>query len=53
MGPHRTTAWRRSPSSRISQSVVSVGCDHADPELKAETMLTADQRAALQSDLDA
>ncbi len=29
-----------------------VGCDHPDPELNHETALTADQRAALQADLE-
>ena len=31
---------------------VAIGCDHPDPELSHETKLTAEQRAALQSDLD-
>ena len=31
---------------------VAIGCDHPDPELSAETTLTAGQRSALQSDLD-
>jgi len=35
------------------QAPVAVGCDHPDPELKHETALTADQRAALQADLEA
>ena len=35
------------------QAPVAVGCDHPDPELKHETTLSADQRAALQADLDA
>jgi len=35
------------------QAPVAVGCDHSDPELKHETVLTAEQRAALQADLDA
>jgi hypothetical protein len=29
-----------------------IGCDHTDPELRHETPLTAEQRAALQHDLD-
>jgi hypothetical protein len=32
---------------------VAVGCDHPDPELRHETKLTGDQRAALQADLEA
>ena len=36
-----------------SQAPVAVGCDHPDPELKHETTLSADQRAALQADLEA
>ena len=35
------------------QAPLAVGCDHPDPELKHETTLNADQRAALQADLDA
>jgi hypothetical protein len=35
------------------QAPVAVGCDHPDPELKHETALTAEQRAALQADLEA
>ena len=35
------------------QAPLAVGCDHPDPELKHETTLTADQRAALQADLEA
>jgi hypothetical protein len=31
---------------------VAIGCDHPDPELKHETILTDAQRAALQADLD-
>jgi hypothetical protein len=31
---------------------VAVGCDHPDPELKHETALTAEQRSALQADLE-
>ncbi len=34
------------------QAPLAVGCDHPDPELNHETALTAEQRAALQSDLD-
>ena len=34
------------------QAPVTLGCDHPDPELSAETTLTAEQRAALQHDLD-
>jgi hypothetical protein len=30
---------------------VAIGCDHPDPELRQETALTAEQRAALQEDL--
>ena len=33
------------------EAPLAVGCDHADPELRHETKLTPDQRAALQSDL--
>jgi hypothetical protein len=36
-----------------TKAPVAVGCDHPDPELKHETALSADQRAALQADLDA
>ncbi len=36
-----------------TQAPLAVGCDHPDPELKHETTLTANQRAALQADLDA
>jgi len=36
-----------------SQAPLAVGCDHSDPELKHETMLTAEQRAALQADMEA
>ena len=32
---------------------VAVGCDHADPELRHETTLSVEQRAALQADLGA
>jgi hypothetical protein len=35
------------------QAPLAVGCDHPDPELKHETTLSADQRAALQADLEA
>jgi len=35
------------------QAPLAVGCDHPDPELHHETTLTADQRAALQADLEA
>jgi hypothetical protein len=35
------------------QAPVAVGCDHPDPELKHETTLSAEQRAALQQDLEA
>jgi hypothetical protein len=34
------------------QAPVAIGCDHPDPELRHETQLTAEQRAALQHDLD-
>jgi hypothetical protein len=34
------------------QAPVAIGCDHPDPELGHETPLTAEQRAALQRDLD-
>jgi hypothetical protein len=34
------------------QAPVAVGCDHPDPELRHETTLTTDQRAALQRDLE-
>jgi len=33
------------------QAPLAVGCDHADPELRHETQLTAEQKAALQRDL--
>jgi hypothetical protein len=36
-----------------TQAPLAVGCDHPDPELKHETTLTAEQRAALQADLEA
>jgi hypothetical protein len=35
------------------QAPLAIGCDHPDPELRHETKLTPEQRAALQSDLDA
>ncbi|HSD66812.1 MAG TPA: DUF3501 family protein [Vicinamibacteria bacterium] len=35
------------------QAPLAVGCDHPDPELKHETTLSAEQRAALQADLEA
>ncbi len=35
-----------------SEAPVAVGCDHPDPELRHETALTAEQRAALQADLE-
>jgi len=35
-----------------AQAPLAIGCDHADPELHHETTLTAEQRAALQHDLD-
>ena len=35
-----------------SEAPVAVGCDHPDPELRRETALAPEQRAALQSDLD-
>ena len=31
---------------------VAIGCDHPDPELRHETLLTREQREALQHDLD-
>jgi hypothetical protein len=34
------------------QAPVAIGCDHPDPELRHETPLTAEQRTALQRDLD-
>jgi hypothetical protein len=34
------------------QAPVAIGCDHPDPELRHETVLTAEQRQALQHDLD-
>ena len=36
-----------------AEAPVAVGCDHPDSELKHETTLTAEQRAALQQDLEA
>ena len=36
-----------------TQAPLAVGCDHPDPELKHETTLSAEQRAALQADLEA
>ena len=36
-----------------SQAPLAVGCDHPDPDLKHETTLGPDQRAALQADLEA
>lgn len=35
-----------------SQAPVAIGCDHPDPELHHETVLTPPQRAALQRDLE-
>jgi hypothetical protein len=34
------------------EAPVAIGCDHPDPELAHEALLTAEQRAALQHDLD-
>jgi len=34
------------------EAPLAIGCDHADPELCHETTLTAEQRRALQRDLD-
>jgi len=34
------------------QAPVAIGCDHPDPELRHETTLAADQRAALQKDME-
>ena len=34
------------------QAPVAIGCDHPDPELRHETQLTAEQRQALQRDID-
>ena len=34
------------------QAPLAIGCDHPDPELRHESELTAEQRAALQHDLD-
>jgi hypothetical protein len=34
------------------EAPVAIGCDHPDPELHCETVLSPEQRAALQSDLD-
>ena len=34
------------------EAPLAIGCDHPDPELRHETVLTAAQRAALQQDLD-
>lgn len=34
------------------QAPVAVGCDHPDPELRHEATLSADQRVALQADLE-
>lgn len=35
-----------------NEAPLAIGCDHPDPELGRETPLTAEQRAALQRDLD-
>jgi hypothetical protein len=35
------------------EAPVAAGCDHPDPELKHETRLSPEQRAALQADLEA
>jgi hypothetical protein len=35
-----------------NEAPVAIGCDHPDPELRHETVLSPEQRAALQSDLD-
>ena len=35
-----------------TQAPVALGCDHPDPELRHEATLTAEQRAALQEDLE-
>jgi hypothetical protein len=34
-----------------AEAPLGIGCDHPDPELRHETVLTPEQRAALQSDL--
>jgi len=34
------------------EAPLAIGCDHPDPELRHEAELTAEQRAALQHDLD-
>jgi hypothetical protein len=34
------------------EAPLAIGCDHPDPELRHETALTPEQRAALQRDLD-
>jgi hypothetical protein len=34
------------------EAPLAIGCDHPDPELRHETSLTAEQRTALQRDLD-
>jgi hypothetical protein len=34
------------------EAPLAIGCDHPDPELRHETALTAEQRKALQRDLD-
>ena len=34
------------------EAPLAIGCDHPDPELRHETTLTDEQRAALQRDLD-
>jgi hypothetical protein len=35
-----------------TEAPLAIGCDHPDAELRHETLLTAEQRAALQHDLD-
>lgn len=35
-----------------AEAPLAIGCDHPDPELAAETTLTAEQRRALQQDLE-
>jgi len=35
-----------------AEAPLAIGCDHPDPELRHETVLTAEQRAALPHDLD-
>lgn len=52
MGEDRLSAVQYLHFETGGVSPVAVGCDHADPELHHEHVLTDEERAALRSDLD-